>query len=201
MRGPIARTAILAVSGISMLGCLGSCSASRGSPVPPDYATTSTGRGLADPAPQLGIEHAAMVAPGIYRGSQPDHADLVRLRNLGFRTVVNLRSFHSERHEVEALGMRSVEIPMRADVVCEAPSEAAVHRFLDVVLDPRNHPVYFHCAHGRDRTGTMAAVYRMEAEGWSPREALEEMRSFGCYEGYADLIRYVANYQLTSEPR
>jgi len=174
-----------------MLGCFG-CSST---PLPPEGATTTSGRALAVPAPELGIEHAAKVGPGIYRGSQPTYEGLVNLRNRGFRTVVNLRSFHSERREVEALRMKAVEIPMRADVVCEAPSEAAVFRFLDTVLDPSNQPVFFHCGRGCDRAGTMSAIYRMEVEGWSPAEALEEMRAFGCSEMFGDLIRYVENYR------
>jgi protein tyrosine phosphatase (PTP) superfamily phosphohydrolase (DUF442 family) len=166
-------------------------------PIPPEGSGTASGREYARAAPELGIEHAAKVAPGVYRGAQPTPQGFVNLRTRGFRTVVNLRSFHSERHEVEALGMKSVEIPMRADVVCEAPSEADVFRFLDTVLDPANQPVFFHCAHGCDRAGTMAAVYRMEVEGWSPAEALEEMRAFGCSEMYATLIQYVEHYRRT----
>ena len=70
-------------------------------------------------------------------------------------------------------------------------------KFLDAVLDPANQPVFIHCAHGCDRTGVMAAVYRMEVEGWAPGEALEEMRAFGCSEVYGDLIRYVERYRRT----
>jgi protein tyrosine/serine phosphatase len=148
-------------------------------------------------ANELGIDRAAKLDPGVYRGGQPTSADLVTLRNQGFRTVVNLRSHHSERREVEALGMKAVEIPMRADLVCTPPSQAQVFQFLDTVLDPANQPVFVHCAHGCDRTGVMAAVYRMEVDGWSPREALEEMRAFGCSESYTDLFRYVENYRET----
>lgn len=189
----ISRSVCLAVAVIALagLGCPG-CSHA---PLPPEGSTTSTGRGFARPAPELGIAQAAQVAPGVYRGGQPTHEGLVNLRDRGFKTVVNLRSHHSERGQVEALGMKAVEIPMQADIVCEPPSEEAVFRFLDTVLDPANQPVFFHCAHGCDRTGTMSAVYRMEVEGWAPREALEEMRAFGCAEYYGDLIRYVANYR------
>jgi tyrosine-protein phosphatase SIW14 len=164
-------------------------------PLPPADSTTSTGRALAPAAPELGIKHAAKVAPGIYRGAQPTSQDLVTLRDRGFRTVLNLRSSHSERRQVEALGMKAVEIPMRADLTCAPPSQAQVFRFLDTILDPANQPVFIHCAHGCDRTGAMAAIYRMEVEGWTPAEALEEMRAFGCSESYQDLIRYIGDYR------
>jgi tyrosine-protein phosphatase SIW14 len=186
-----ARTTLAIFSFCFTIGCFG-CSHA---PLPPEGAVTTSGRVLATPAPELGIDHAAKLAPGVYRGGQPTNADLVTLRDQGFRTVVNLRSQHSERHQVEALGMKAIEIPMRADIVCEAPSEAAVFKFLDTVLDPANQPVFIHCAHGCDRTGVMSAVYRMEVDHWSPEEALQEMRAFGCTEYYGDLIRYVENYR------
>jgi protein tyrosine phosphatase (PTP) superfamily phosphohydrolase (DUF442 family) len=189
----ISRALLSAMAGVLLVG-LG-CPGCSHAPLPPEGSSTSTGRGFARPAPELGIVQAAEIAPGVYRGGQPTHQGLLNLRDRGFKTVVNLRSHHSERGQVEALGMRAVEIPMQADIVCEPPSEQAVFAFLDTVLDPANQPVFFHCAHGCDRAGTMSAVYRMEVEGWAPREALEEMRAFGCSEYYADLLRYVANYR------
>jgi protein tyrosine phosphatase (PTP) superfamily phosphohydrolase (DUF442 family) len=185
-------TTLAIVTTCATLGCFG---CAHGGPVPPAGSATNTGRPLAQPAPELGIEHAAKIAPGVYRGGQPTAQNLVTLRDQGFRTVVNLRSYHSERREVESLGMKAVEIPMRADLVCEAPSEEAVFRFLDTVLDPANQPVFIHCAYGCDRTGVMTAVYRMEVDGWAPEEALQEMRAFGCSEAYGDLIRYVESYR------
>jgi protein tyrosine/serine phosphatase len=148
-------------------------------------------------AGELGIDRAARLGPGVYRGGQPTSSDLVTLRDRGFRTVVNLRSHHSERRQVEALGMKAVEIPMRADLVCSPPTQAQVFAFLDAVLDPANQPVFVHCAHGCDRTGVMSAIYRMEVDGWSQAEALEEMRAFGCSEAYGNLFRYVENYRQT----
>src|SRR5262245_60151721 len=74
------------------------CSGCGHGPLPPEGATASTGRAYAPAARELGIEHAAKVAPGIYRGGQPTHQGFVSLKNHGFRTVVNLRSFHSERN-------------------------------------------------------------------------------------------------------
>src|SRR5436190_428795 len=78
-----------------------------------------------------------------------------------------------------ALGLKVVEIPIRASLTCDPPNPAQVKQFLDVVTDPANQPVYVHCQYGRDRTGAMCAVYRMEASGWTREEALEEMHAFG----------------------
>ena len=60
----------------------------------------------------------------------------------------------------------SVEIPIQADVFgSEPPTDEQVREFFTVVLDPARQPVFFHCAHGKDRTGTMAALYRIEVDG------------------------------------
>lgn len=64
-------------------------------------------------------------------------------------------------------------------------------QFFDVVLDRAKQPVFFHCAHGRDRTGTMAAPYRIEIDGWTADEAIAEMQAFGFDDVYAGLLEYV----------
>jgi protein tyrosine/serine phosphatase len=92
--------------------------------------------------------------------------------------------------------MRFVAIPLHADVFgSTAPTEEEVALFLKTVRDPSAQPVYFHCAHGKDRTGTMAAVYRMEVDGWSADEAIAEMQSFGYHDIYRDLIAYLRSYR------
>jgi hypothetical protein len=40
---------------------------------------------------------------------------------------------------------------------------------------------------GVDRTGVVAAVCRMEVDGWSEAEAEAEMKAFGFHEGVRDV--------------
>jgi hypothetical protein len=54
-----------------------------------------------------GLSNVGRVSSGIYRGAQPEREGYATLKNMGIRTVVNLRSQHSEREEVKAAGMRS----------------------------------------------------------------------------------------------
>ena len=44
------------------------------------------------------------------------------------------------------------------------------------MADPAKRPVFVHCKHGADRTGTMVAFYRILFEGWSKDEAIREMK-------------------------
>jgi protein tyrosine phosphatase (PTP) superfamily phosphohydrolase (DUF442 family) len=112
------------------------------------------------------------------------------------KTVLSLRSWHSEKGEVEGAGLRFVAIPMHADVFGSTPpKDEEVALFLKTLRDPASQPVYFHCAHGKDRTGTMAAVYRMEVDGWTADEAIAEMQAFGYHDIYRDLIAYLRAYR------
>lgn len=91
--------------------------------------------------------------------------------------------------------MTYVEIPIRADIVSTPPTDEQVELFFKTVLDPDRQPVFFRCAHGKDRTGTMAALYRIEIDGWTPEQAIEEMQAFGYNDWFQDLIAYVRDYR------
>jgi protein tyrosine/serine phosphatase len=157
---------------------------------------TTTGKPFAKRMPgKAGLENLAEAGPGIYRGAQPSREGFTALKELGVKTVVSFRTHHSTRKEVEAAGLVSVELPIQADIFeSEPPTEEQVKTFFATVLDPAKRPVFFHCAHGKDRTGTMAALIRIELEGWTPAEAVEEMQHFGYHDNYKDLVAFVRAY-------
>ena len=138
-----------------------------------------------------GLSNVGRVEPCILRGSQPLPEGYETLRKMGIRTVVNLRMTHGEKTEVEAAGMRSVEIPMDT---MKNIDPAAVRKVLSVLTDPENLPVFVHCAQGKDRTGVVVAVYRMEVDGWSEAEAEAEMEAFGFHEIWFQLKKFVRRY-------
>ena len=163
----------------------------------PGATATRTGKTFARRVEDRpGLSHVAELAPGVYRGAQPSAQGLKALKDMGVRTVICFRSHHSTKKEVESLGMTSLEMPLQADVIGSTPpTDEQVSSFFATVLDPAKQPVYFHCAHGKDRTGTMAALYRIEVDGWTPEEAVEEMQAFGYHDNYKDLINYVRGYK------
>ncbi|MDQ7780328.1 MAG: tyrosine-protein phosphatase [Planctomycetota bacterium] len=147
-----------------------------------------------------GVENFAKINANLYRGAQPEDDDdedgYKSLADMGIKTVINLREYIGERDEVEGAGMKYVEIPLQAGVLgSEPPTDDQLKLFFDTVLDPQSWPVYFHCAHGKDRTGTMAALYRIEIDGWTAKEAMEEMQYFGYHDIYEDLIKFVEEYK------
>lgn len=65
-----------------------------------------------------------------------------------------------------------------------APAEENVRKFLEILDDPKYHPVLVHCFAGTHRTGAYCAIYRMEYERWSNADAMQEL--FGA--GYENLF-------------
>jgi protein tyrosine/serine phosphatase len=142
-----------------------------------------------------GLENFARVSPTLYRGAQPTEEGFRQLRSMGVKTVIDFRSFHSTKKQVEAAGMTALELPLKADLGSVPPNEEELKEFFKVVLDPACQPVYIHCAFGKDRTGTMAAVYRLEVDGWTPEEAMQEMEAFGYHNIYRDLVNFIRTYK------
>ena len=139
-----------------------------------------------------GLSNLGRVAPGVYRGAQPLPEGYRSLKAMGIRTVVNLRTRHTEKAAVEVAGMRSIEIPISTTSTIDPE---AVTRALSAITDPANQPVFLHCAQGRDRTGVVVAVYRMEIDGWSHAEAEAEMRTFGFHDAWIQMKHFVRGYR------
>ena len=122
------------------------------------------------------IENFGQISDTYYRGAQPIGHDYADLAALGIKTVIDLSDEQSgEEQAVEAVGMKFVRIPL---VTTAGPPVVAVDKFLKLVNDPANQPVYVHCQGGRHRTGIMTAVYRMTHDHWTPDQAFAEMVQF-----------------------
>jgi protein tyrosine/serine phosphatase len=111
------------------------------------------------------------------------------LEALGVKTVVNLRSMHSD--EVELRG-RSLDGRHIVFNVFE-PKMKQVIRFLLLAGDPARHPVFVHCKHGADRTGMMVAFYRIVYQGWTKKQAIREMTAggFGFHSVWGHLVSFI----------
>ncbi len=143
-----------------------------------------------------GLANVGKVAPGVYRGAQPDAAGYATLKKLGIKTVINLRTSASEKKAVEEAGMRSIEVPMEMSTDHLA---AKVDRVVALMADPANQPVFVHCRHGQDRTGIVVAAYRMKVEGWRLADAEAEMQAFGFNDVWVNFKHFIRKYgeQLT----
>lgn len=139
--------------------------------------------------PQEGCPNLYKVSEALYRGAQPEEECFPYLQQMGIRTVVDLRTFHSDEKEMEGTNLNYVSIPMAP----WNPKVEHVRKFLSVVTDPAQQPVYLHCKHGADRTGTLVAAYRMIVQGWSKERAIAEMTEgpFGFHEFWSGLPKFL----------
>ncbi len=137
--------------------------------------TSSRPESWAQPVTLGGAPNLHKVSDDLYRSAQPTAQGMKNLKQTGIETVVNLRSFHSDRDEIDNTGLGYEHIYMK---VWHPEREEAV-RFLQIVTNPKRTPVLVHCRYGADRTGTMCALYRVAVQGWSKEEALREMTEGG----------------------
>src|SRR5216684_8225389 len=128
------------------------------------------------------LVHFSPVDDGVYKGSKPrSDADYRFLQSLHVKYIVDLQiiplAYRLEKREAKRYGI--VLIPGRMNASPVSPSEEHIETILLILRDKRYHPIYFHCALGRDRTSLIAALYKMYFRGMSQQDAWQEMKSFG----------------------
>jgi protein tyrosine phosphatase (PTP) superfamily phosphohydrolase (DUF442 family) len=172
------------LAGLFSVGiCLGTIACTGG---PQTTATTRPGLG----APAFrGVPNFAKVSDDLYRGAQPTREGFIALKQMGVRTIVNLRE---DDDDVHGLGFKYVKLP------CSGWSVGArqVIQFLKVIADPANRPVFVHCRQGADRTGCAVAAYRIVEEGWRAEDAIREMRTFGFHGIFRGIPRYLRSIDV-----
>ncbi|HXI02078.1 MAG TPA: sulfur transferase domain-containing protein [Candidatus Saccharimonadales bacterium] len=129
-----------------------------------------------DPAELL--PNGKIPVEGVLAGGQPTEAQLAHARDLGYRTVVNLRTPGEEGAttpgEVESLGMKYVAFPIAGPADLD---EAHARQFAEI-LAKAERPVIIHCASG-NRVGALFAMKAWLVDGKPPAEALELGKAAG----------------------
>jgi len=113
-------------------------------------------------------------------GGQPTLDALARLQRQGVRAVINLRrpdepgALAEEAAYATQLGLRYFNIPIDPN----APQDAQVEEFLQVMADPANRPAFIHCTVG-SRVGALWMIRRVLVDGWSVEAAEAEAKRIG----------------------
>ncbi|MCX8160735.1 MAG: dual specificity protein phosphatase family protein [Candidatus Saccharicenans sp.] len=146
----------------------------------------------AQPIQVEGLPNLHKVSDLLYRCAQPTVSGFKELEKMGIKTVVNLRSEHSDKKMLAGTNLRYYEIPSKATKI----KEADLMKFLQIVTNPEEGPYLVHCHHGADRTGLFVAVYRVVVQGWSKEEAIREMQKggFGFHNTYTNIVRYLQTF-------
>ena len=145
--------------------------------------------GWAKPIEMKGVPNLHKVSDMVYRSAQPSEEGMRNVKAMGIETIVNLRSFHSDRDEIRNTGLAYEHIYMKA----WHPEEEEAVRFFQIVTNSKRAPVLVHCQHGADRTGTMCVLYRVAVQGWSKEDAIKEMMQggFGFHGIWDNLIHWI----------
>ncbi|HUT35073.1 MAG TPA: dual specificity protein phosphatase family protein [Planctomycetota bacterium] len=143
---------------------------------------------------RTGLPNLHKVSDGLYRGAQPSALGVQELKKMGVKTIVNLRSAHSDADFLGDAGLACVAIPMSA----WHPETEDVVDFLKIATDKGRTPVFVHCQHGADRTGMVCAVYRIVVQGWTRDDAIREMTQggFGHHPIFRDLSSFLRDLDV-----
>jgi tyrosine-protein phosphatase SIW14 len=157
------------------------------------------------------LGHFRVVEEGrLYRSAQLTPAGLDRvIHDHRIRTVISFRDVEAGKTVIppdeweelfcRKLGVNYVRMPLRhwSPIDGVPPAEENVTRFLEIMRDPKNYPVLVHCFRGVHRTGSYCAIYRMEFQGWSNQEAMEELHDLGYENLYQeeDIRTYLETYK------
>jgi uncharacterized protein (TIGR01244 family) len=149
--------------------------------------------------PQEGISNFGKVNQNLYRGAQPDAAGMTNLNKLGIKTIINLRqpveNWQAELEQVRAQGMVFTNIPMSG---VGRPTTEQVRQVL-AAIEALPSPVFIHCQHGCDRTGTIIACYRIEHDKWSNTAALEEAERYGISKLERGMRKFILSFGTTEK--
>jgi protein tyrosine/serine phosphatase len=157
--------------------------------LPAQAAVTATAR-PADWAQLVEVQYNLFqMSPMLYRSALPDGGAVPLLKNLKVATVINFLP-EADSNWLSEPGINQVQLPYRTNHV----DDADVLKTLRAIQSAEaSGPVLMHCKHGSDRTGLMAAMYRVVIQGWSKEDALSEMTQggFGDSTHFKDGIRYM----------
>jgi DSP-PTPase phosphatase fused to NAD+ Kinase len=132
------------------------------------------------------MHNFCLVTPGVlWRGASPGKRGAAWLVEHGVRTVVSLQldmrpAFRQARLDPRVA--RSVTYYHVQDFIAV---DVLTHYRLDdhvayalAIIEKAPKPVFVSCRAGVDRTGIIAAAYRVLVQGWSRRKAIAEMDRF-----------------------
>ncbi|MFO1370921.1 MAG: tyrosine-protein phosphatase [Candidatus Competibacteraceae bacterium] len=149
----------------------------------------------ATPLEVSGVANLHKVSSFIYRSAQPTHEGIKNLeKEIGIKTVINLRAFHSDANEIKGTGLLNKELSVKTWRI----EDEDIINLLNILKKSENGPFLIHCQHGADRTGIMVAMYRIVEQGWTKDEAIKEMMEggYGFHSIWSNIIDYVHNVDV-----
>jgi protein tyrosine/serine phosphatase len=146
-----------------------------------------------------GIPNFGKVSDKLYRGAQPDAVGITNLARLGIKSIIDLRMpnevWKPEASVAQAQGILYTNVPMHG---IRRPGDAQVQNVLEL-METLPGPVFIHCQHGCDRTGTIVACYRIKNERWAKETALKEAVKYGISRFEFGMKRFVLAFAIPGQ--
>jgi tyrosine-protein phosphatase SIW14 len=146
---------------------------------------------------QYAILNFGKINDSLYRGAQPDAAGITNLQRLGIKTIIDLRMpaevTKDEATLARANGITWTNVPLRG---VGRPTDEQVKKVL-ALIEAGPSPVFVHCVHGADRTGTIIACYRIQQDKWTSDTALRDAKLHGISWLELGMKHYVASFAKT----
>lgn len=141
-----------------------------------------------------GVGNLYKINENLYRSEQPTKEGMKNLEEMGIRTIINLRAFHTDADELKGTTLLDEELSVKTWHI----EDEDVIRVLRIIRKTKNGPFLIHCKHGADRTGVMSAMYRIVEQGWSRDEAIREMidGGYGFHPIWTNIVYYVKNADI-----
>ena len=108
----------------------------------------------------------------LYRSALPRVQDNQWLQQENIQTVINFYQ-KPDRLWLSDSSIEQIQIPLHTDRINDVDVLRALH---SITAAQEKGPVLMHCKHGQNRTGLIAAMYRIVIEGWSKEAAMAEMQ-------------------------
>ena len=134
------------------------------------------------------------ITPNLYRSQRIEPKLLPQLQQLGITTIISFRKFHRDDAVFKKAGINVLRVPMLTWRLRDTEIQKALH-----YIQQANGKVLIHCQHGADRTGLVAAMYRITQQGWNKQEALDELQNggYGYHSMWKNIIEYIENVDVT----
>jgi protein tyrosine/serine phosphatase len=132
------------------------------------------------------------IEEGLYRSGRPNKEALENLiRDYHLKTILSVEDSQStvdkESQWAKDLHLEFYNLPMSAS---KDPKDETVNEALSLMAREDLRPFLIHCKHGRDRTGMIVGLYRVENQNWKATDAHAEMLDLGFDTIYYKLDNY-----------
>ncbi|HNV95199.1 MAG TPA: dual specificity protein phosphatase family protein [Bacteroidales bacterium] len=128
------------------------------------------------------------VNDSIYRSEQPDSFDILTLKQLGIKSMLNLRNKHHDSVFIGKSPLELYTVHMKAQHIKDKDVINALK-----IMEKAPKPILIHCKHGSDRTGLIVAMYRIAYQNWTKDQALDELKNggYGFHKIFMNIPAYI----------